>query len=207
MAKTKTTAAKGGKKKTERTKAKNKKDKPTAEALSDQEFKKRLYMYVGRYKPLVAAKEEAAADLKELIEEAKTNGIPKKDIELAIDLETAEGELAVGEDVKRIFRIARWAGTKIGTQLELFAKPSSKVDPIYDEGYRAGLQNQTAKPPSHHGENAAQRWLDGYHSGLKELNETRAERFGGTMAPLGNVAAKIAEEAGKNMDSPHREAA
>ena len=198
--------SKGGKSKSER-KAKAKTAKPTAEALSDQEFKKRLYMYVGRFKPLVAAKKEAADDLKELVEEAKTNGIPKKDIELAIELETSEGELSITEDVKRIFRIARWAGTKIGTQLDLFAKPSAKTDPIFDEGYRAGLQNQMAKPPAHYGENAQQRWLEGCHAGLKAVNEARAERFGGAMAPLGDVAAKIAEEAGKNLGTETQKAA
>jgi hypothetical protein len=184
---------------------KKKADKPSAEQLTDQEYKKRLYMYVGRYKPALAAKKEAADDVRALIEEAKSAGIPKKDIELAIELETAEGELSIADDVKRIFRVARWAGSKIGTQLELFAKPDKKIDPVFDEGYRAGLRNEIGKPPAHHGQNAAQRWLSGYHDGLKHLNETRAERFGG-MKPLGAVAAAVAEGLGKEAPT-HQEAA
>lgn len=174
-------------------KPKKKLEKPSAEQLTDQEYKKRLYMYVGRYKPALAAKKEAAEDLKALTEEAKSAGIPKRDIELAIEFETAEGELSIADDVKRIFRIARWAGSKVGTQLELFAKPDKKIDPIFDEGYRAGLRNEVGKPPAHHGQNSAQRWMSGYHDGLKHLNETRTERFG-DLRPLSGEVAPVAEE-------------
>lgn len=203
----KTSGKSARKKSTGDSKTKRKKTgaKPSAEQLTDQEYKKRLYMYVGRYKPALAAKKDAADDLKALIEEAKTAGIPKKDIELAIELETAEGELSIADDVKRIFRVARWAGSKIGTQLELFAKPDKKIDPVFDEGYRAGLRNEPGKPPAHHGQNAAQRWLAGHHDGLKHLNETRAERFG-DMKPLGAIAAAVAESLG-DQAATHKEAA
>lgn len=179
-------------KKTER---KKKSAKPSAEVISDQEHKRRTYTFVGRYEPLLATKKQAADNVRKLIEEAKDGGVTKKDMDLAIRLKTAEGEKAVKQEMLDMARIARWAGANIGTQGELFAKPDKKVDIIFDEGYRAGLQNQPGKAPDHHGQNAQQRWLAGYHQGLKELNELRAERFG-SMKPLSDAVTTVVEKAG-----------
>ena len=196
MAKNQAKSERGKPEKSERKKKNGVAKKPSAEALSDEQFKKLLYMHVGKYKPALERKDEATKALKQILDAAKEDGIPKKDIELAIKLESGEGELDTAAEVKRIFRIARWAGTKIGTQLELFAKSDKKVDIIYEEGHRAGLRNEPGRVPAHHGQNAAQRWLHGHAAGLKELNELRSERFGG-MRPLSETVADLTERAGE----------
>jgi uncharacterized protein (UPF0335 family) len=188
-------------------KKKAKAEKPSAEVISDQERKRRLYMYVGRYEPLLAAKKETADNVKKLVEEAKSNGVPLKDLKLAIKLKTAEGEKALKQEMQDIARVARWAGAVLGTQGELFAKPDKKTDVVFDEGYRAGLENKPGKAPDHHGQNAQQRWLAGYHQGLKELNELRVERFGG-MNPLSDAVVTVVDKAGAALGTApptHRE--
>lgn len=168
--------------------------KPSAEKLSDDQRRDLLFLHVGKVKPLIAAVEATQANLKKAYELAKNDGIPKKDIELAISFETDEGNEKQTAEVERIMRVARWAGAKLGTQLDLFGKPE-KVDPIYQDGYRAAMANESAKPPAHHPQKAAQRWLEGHADGRRRRHEMIAEHTGNGMGTLGEAAERVAEKA------------
>jgi hypothetical protein len=62
------------------------------------------------------------------------------------------------------------------------------------------MKDEPRKPPAHHHQKAAQRWLAGYAEGCKAVNETRASGFRplsdvvGDLAAQGSVAGALGTE-------------
>jgi hypothetical protein len=189
--------AKNGKAKTKTTgktkERKQKAPKKTAEQMSDEQRRVLLFNHKRKLKPLLAAEKEAKAAVTKAFDVAKAEGIPKKDLKLAILLESDEGIEATKLDVERTQRIARWMG--VGRQLDLFAattKPTN-AERHYEDGKLAALNDQPAKPPSHLSQKDHQHWLEGHAAGRTALN---TERASGGFRPLSDVVDDLAEKAG-----------
>jgi hypothetical protein len=201
----KTARAKSGKKPTPSRGKKNGHAKPTAEALSDQQRQALLFAHARKLKPLLAAKKDAADEVSQAYELAKKEGITRKEIELKIALETGEGIEKIKLEVERTNRIARWMG--VGKQLTLFGDSETVAQRHYEDGRRAALNDQPAKPPAHLASKDADTWLQGHAAGRQSLNETRIR----SMQPegqvsLGDAAAGIVNKIGDQAPT-HREAA
>lgn len=181
--------------------------KPTAEELSDQQRQTLLFQHRRKVKPLLAAKKFADSALQKAYELAKKEGITRQEIELAIKLETDEGTEAVKSKVEQMMRVARWIGSKIGSQLDLFPA-GTKAEQAYDDGKRAALDDQACRPPEHLSQASAQQWITGHGAGRAQLNELRAQGF----RPLGDVVSDLATtgtepEAIGTEEASHQEAA
>lgn len=187
MGKPKTGKAKTGKAKTTAKAKAPKAEKPTAATLSDQERQKLLFKHKRILKPLLAYKKEANDDVREAYEIAKKEGITRKQIELAIALENAEGVEAMKTDLAWMADVARWSG--VAKQLDLFGAKddTTKSERLFEDGRIAALNDQPAKPPDHLAQKDAQVWLDGHAAGRTSLNETRASGF----KPLSETVDKI----------------
>lgn len=180
-------------KKTDTTKSKAKtkaKAKPTAEALSDQQRQALLFQHKRKIVPLLEDEKEAKAAVAKAYELAKKEGIPKKEVELAIKLASEDGIEAIKVEVERTHRIARWMG--IGKQLDLFGDKETLSQRHFEDGRRAALDDQPAKPPAHLATKDANTWLNGHAAGQKMVNNTRAEGF----KPLSDTVGDLMDRAG-----------
>lgn len=166
-------------------KSKKPKDKPpkkSAEQISDEQQQERLLYYRRRLTPLIAAHKNAGSAVSTAFEMAKKEGITRKDIMLAIQLESEEGETTAKLELERTLRVIRHVGSEIAEQLDLFAKQSVQ-ERAYEDGRRTALDDRPARPPEHLSQQAAQSWLTGHAEGRQALN---AQRLGG-FKPLGEV--------------------
>src|SRR5258708_282680 len=98
-----------------------KQSKPTAAQLSDKQKQTLFFSTKRKIKPIIAAAEEAKTAMKKAYELAKSEGVAKKELEIALQLETEEGEETVRAAHERLVRIARWMGVPIGTQFDMFS--------------------------------------------------------------------------------------
>lgn len=169
---------------------KNGHTKPTPEVLSDQQRQALLFSHKRKLVPLLNVEKNAKAAVNTAYEIAKKEGLPKRDLKLAISLESEEGIEAAKNDIERTHRIARWMGC--GKQLDFFGDKETIKQRHYEDGRRAALNDEPARPPSHLGQADAQTWLEGHASGRTQLNAARAEGFRPLGAPLEDLMHKAA---------------
>lgn len=162
--------------KTTQSKKSSAKPKPTVEQLNDDERRRLLFAHKRKLKPLLESEKEAKAAVIAAFEAAKSQGIPKKELKLAISLETPDGEEALRLDLERSVRIARWTGA--GVQLDMFGVPKMKpAEKYFEDGKRARLDDQARKPPSHLSTTDHKHWFEGYDSVAAAKNTERAREF------------------------------
>jgi ribosome modulation factor len=96
----------------------------------------------------------------------KADGFTMRQIKLAIQLETPEGEAEFKSLVANDLLAAQYAGAQIGSQLQLFLEPdrTPAVDRAFDEGTQASMEGKSAKPPYDPATPQAAKWLEGFHS-------------------------------------------
>ena len=189
-------------------KAKAKAEKPpkkTVEQLTDMELQKLTLSYKNKAIPLLEREKEAKAAVKALFEQAKNEGVSKKDIDLALKLdiklhdpEKHDANVDKAErEIERILRVARWMRVEVGTQFELFgATKETKQERLFEDGRVAALNDQPAKPPAHLAQKDAQVWLDGHAAGRTALNTERAGGFKTLGDSLFGNVAELARKAG-----------
>lgn len=187
---------KTGKKEPKAKKQKAAKPKPTIEQLSDQQRQALLFSHARKLKPLLAVETEAKSAVTKAFELAKGEGVTKKEIKLKLALETEEGIEAAKAELERTNRVARWMG--VGKQLELFGGKETVAERHYEDGRRAALDDQPARPPSHLSQKDAEIWLSGHAAGRTSLNTERASTG---FKPLGDIANKIVPAPEPNGDA------
>lgn len=209
MAKTKRGAIpkKAAKPKAEK-KPKVRKVRATAAEKSDDQLRALLFSHKRKLVPLLRAEALAKADVTKAFEVAKKEGVAKRDIKLAIALDTEDGEEKARGEFQAIARVARWMGVPIGSQAELFPK-FTQAEQDFEDGKRAALDDQPAKPPSHLSDKRVQTWLDGHAEGRTALNTQRASTgFKAIGDVASGVAGQMAEaEAATAGAAPHQQAA
>jgi hypothetical protein len=175
-------------------------EKPTAEKLSDMDRQRLLMDHKRRIKPLLEACKEADSDKRDGFELAKSEGITKKMIEMAILLETEEGQKKVLGQFQWMIDVDRWSGKTVGTQLELFDKQSPK-EAAFEQGRIAALNNEARRAPTHLSDANQQNWMEGWGSGMAQVNKSRNDSLAG-MTKLGEAANAAVDDLAE-----HREAA
>lgn len=158
-------------------KAKTRKAAPkkTIEQMSDQERQRLLLGHRRKLKPLLEDERIAKAAVTKAFALAEKEGFPKKEIKLAIALETDAGKEAMQKDIERAARLSRWLGA--GIQLDMFGlKPPTKSEQLIEDGKRAALDDLPAKPPDYLNQRDAQVWLSGWSEARKEQNVDRVEK-------------------------------
>jgi len=91
----------------------------------------------------------ATADLRNIYKSAKAQGgFEKTDFDHAVELETAEKEAKARAKIARQLTIARYMGSDLGAQLELFLEPdrTPAADRAYHEGQTVSMEGGTPRP-------------------------------------------------------------
>jgi hypothetical protein len=119
-----------------------------------------------RYAKLKDAASKAAQALRAHGKVIKSDGFTVRQIQLAIQLETPEGEAEFRSLIANDLLAAQYAGAAIGSQLSLFLEPdrTPSVDMAFDEGTKDCLEGKAAKP-GYDPSTEQHRWyMEGYHA-------------------------------------------
>lgn len=127
----------------------------------------------------------------------KADGFTMRQIKLAIQLETPEGEADFKALIANDLLAAQYAGAPIGSQLSLFIEPdrTPAVDMAADEGQRDALEGNPAKPGYAPSTPQYQSYLDAYHS---ETERRVKEGIGSDVKPNPSRADVLAAAREKN---------
>lgn len=108
----------------------------------------------------------ANGNLRAHYKSAKSMGFDKQDFDYAIQLETAELEAKTKARIARNLVIAKYMGSSLGAQLDLFLEPdrTPAVDRAYDEGVAASMSGETAKPGYDPSTPQHARYMEGFHA-------------------------------------------
>lgn len=114
-------------------------------------------------------------DLRQFGKVVKQDGFTMRQIKLAVQLETPEGEAVFKAAVAGDLLAAAYTGADIGDQLPLFLDEVRKpaVDHAYSEGEKDAMTDKAARPSYHPSTPQYKSYLDGYHSVTAKNNESR----------------------------------
>jgi hypothetical protein len=101
-----------------------------------------------RFAALLEAKQKAAGELTKFKKTIKEDGFTVRQIELALMLETPEGEASVRLEMQQMLLAAQYIGAPIGKQLDLLLEPdrTPAVDMAADEGQRDAMESKPFQP-------------------------------------------------------------
>jgi hypothetical protein len=120
-----------------------------------------------KYASAVERQKKAAKAVSEIKKTIKEDGFTIRQIEVAIKLETPEGEAEFRSLMANDLLAAQYAGAAIGSQLQLFLDDKDRTplaDRAFEDGVQAAMAGKQAKPPYDPSTEAFSRFLDGFHS-------------------------------------------
>lgn len=145
---------------------------------------------------------KAQATVRALGKVIRGDGFTMRQIKLAIQLDTPEGEADFKALIANDLLAAQYAGATIGSQLSLFLEPdrTPAVDMAFDEGQKDSMEGKSAKPGYAPSTPQYARYMEGFNAdterrvkdGIKsdvKPNPTRAE----TLAASREKSAQAAE--------------
>lgn len=137
--------------------------------------------HLKKIKELRARLNTANANLRAGYKSAKAHGFDKQDFDYAIQLETVELEAKTRARIARNLVIAKYVGSSLGAQLDLFLEPdrTPAVDIAYDEGKAASMRGEPAKPGYDPSTPQHAQYMQGYH-------DDQGKRVKGGIKPLEN---------------------
>lgn len=147
----------------------------------DQEAKALFLAHLSVIKKLQEKQATANLQLKDAYASAKEQGeFEKADFKYAIDLETEELEAKARAKIVRNLKIARYMGSDLGAQLDMFLEPdrTPASDRAYHEGQTASMKGESAKPNYAPETEQFRKWMAGYNDdqekrikgGIKKLH-------------------------------------
>lgn len=160
--------------------------------LDDDQLQALTWQHKKAYQAALAVKKDGDAKFKNACKLAKAElgDGAVDDIKTLIELETEEGETKISDRVQHMLRVARWAGSKIGTQFEIFDEDRTPaVDRAASEGRRDGLAGDPCKPSYDPSTPQYKSYMDAFHEGQAVLAK-------GIRAPTPVEAAAAAAKAG-----------
>lgn len=189
-----------------------KQKKPRAAAVvnkifnnDDPEAKALFLQHLPKIRDLKAKVATATSNLRNAYKSAKAQGaFEKGDFDFAFELETAEQEAKARAKIARNLQIARYVGSDMGSQLDLFLEPdrTPAVDRAYEEGQRASMQNEKAAPIYAPDTDQHGAYMKGFHEhqaslgkGIKPLHPAVAEDVKKTAAAKAKVNKQKAKDA------------
>lgn len=140
--------------------------------LTDDQQRATFFDHLGKVRKARERVASAAGDLRNLYKQARGDGISKKDIDHALRLEDGD-EADLIEERRRLDQIARWIGSPVGTQGELFGGTDRTplVDRANEAGKIAAMKDEPCNVPAAWAGAGEQAWIAGWHAG----NEARQE--------------------------------
>jgi hypothetical protein len=135
--------------------------------LSEDQRQALFFRHRRDYKAVLAKKKETDAAFKQACKLIKSEGTELEDIKLSIQLEAEEGDAKLKARMEAQLRIARYMGSSVGTQFDMFAEPdrTPSVDRAYADGKRDGLAGETARAIYANPSEQYERYMAGWHAG------------------------------------------
>lgn len=133
-----------------------------------------------KYAKAFERQKKATADVRNIAKQIKADGFTLRQVKLAIQLESPEGEADFRSLVANDLLAAQYAGAAIGSQLQLFLEDQDRtpaVDRAYFEGQEVSMKGGTANPPYDPSTPQHQEWLRGF-------NDDTERRIGAGIKPL-----------------------
>jgi hypothetical protein len=148
--------------------AKEKAAKPTKAAGSNSVDPDKRALFLSDKEAFAKASErlkKAQSAVRTLGKTIKADGFSMRQVKLAIQLETPEGEADFKSSVANDLLAAQYVGASIGSQLAMFMEPdrTPAVERAYEEGQKASMTNGQPKPPYDPSTPQAAQWLKGFH--------------------------------------------
>jgi len=147
----------------------------------DEDQRRALFLNdLAKRKRLLEAKDAAVAALRNHAKSVKADGNHTiKQLDIAIRMQTPDGEAAVRELIAGHITAAKWIGSPIGTQFAFdLDDRTPAVDRARDEGKQASMQNQPCKPGYDPSTPQYAAYMEGYQedqvriaSGIKPLDD------------------------------------
>jgi hypothetical protein len=109
---------------------------------------------------------KAQAAVRTLGKTIKADGFSLRQVKLAIQLETPEGEADFKSSVANDLLAAQYVGAAIGSQLAMFVDTVDRTPAVgraYDEGQKASMTNGQPKPPYDPSTPQHSEWMRGFH--------------------------------------------
>lgn len=162
-----------------------KSDTPAAghnSALNDDEKRALTLHHKRAYEAADALVEKAKAERTAIADLAKSD-LGKGALADIKDMIVADNPKKMKSVLERAQRLARWAGLKVGTQPALF---EAAVTDHTEDGKTAGMSGATCEPPRNLAQDAAQRWISGWHEGQTVLASAFKKKRP-TVAPEGQI--------------------
>lgn len=173
----------------------------------DPEAKALFLQHLPKVKELKEKLNTANANLRNAYKSAKAQGgFEKSDFDYAVEVETAEKEAKARAQIARRLTIARYMGSDLGAQLDLFLEPdrTPAADRAYNEGQTASMKGESARPDYAPETEQYRQWMQGYNDdqetrikkGIKPLEaaEEVVEDVKATKAVKEKVAKQKAED-------------
>lgn len=140
-----------------------------------------------KYAKAIERQKRATADVRNAAKTIKADGFTLRQVKLAIQLETPEGEAEFRSLIANDLLAAQYQGAQIGSQLQLFLEDKDRTpsaDMAYDEGVRDSAQNKPAKPGYAPDTAQSMRYMEGFHdetarrtkAGIKPLDDANQPR-------------------------------
>ena len=122
-------------------------------------------------------------DLRQFGKTVKQDGFTMRQIKLAVQLETPEGEAVFKAAVAGDLLAAAYTGADIGEQLPLFLDEVRKpaVDRAFEEGQKAAMEDKPARPDYHPSTPQHASYMRGFHEATAQNNKKRIKE--GIKAP------------------------
>jgi hypothetical protein len=156
----------------------------------DPEAKALFLQHLPKIKDLMAKAATANANLRNVYKSALAQGgFEKADFTYAIEVETAEAEAKARAKIARRLTIARYMGSDLGAQLELFLEPdrTPAADRAYHEGQTASMKGESARPDYAPETEQYRQWMAGY-------NDDQAKRIKKGIKPLTDADKEVAAD-------------
>lgn len=133
----------------------------------DADLREAFVSHVSKFRAATAKLETARKGLREVKAELRMVGFTVAQIEVAILLDTPEGETKIRNQIAANIRAARWMGSSVGTQFTFDLDTPDRtpsVDRAKDEGVRASMEGASRQPPAHYHPGTPQygAWFTGY---------------------------------------------
>lgn len=141
----------------------------------DLEAKALFLQHLPKVKDLRAKVAKATADLRNSYKSAKAQGgFEKVDFDYAIEVETAEAEAKARAKIARRLTIARYMGSDLGAQLDMFLEPdrTPAADRAYNEGQTASMKGESARPDYAPETEQYRQWMAGYNDDQEKRIKT-----------------------------------
>ncbi len=129
---------------------------------------------------------KAQADIRQIGKTIKSDGFSLRQVKLAIQLDSPEGEAEFKSLIANDLLAAQYAGASIGSQLQLFLEPdrTPAVDTAYADGQKASMEGKSAIPPYDPSTPQHMRWMEGFNddtdrrikAGIKPMDDAPPPR-------------------------------